>query len=60
MVDQLWPPLNETQAPPSLPSTIRRGSRGSIHRSWLSPWGVVISVKVVPPSVDFHIRRLVT
>ena len=41
-------PSKETHAPPSLPSIMRWGSRGSIHRSWLSLWGVVIMVKSGP------------
>ena len=52
--------MNDTHAPPSLPSTMRSVSSGSIHRSWLSPCGVVTSVKVLPPSVDFHAFRFST
>jgi hypothetical protein len=54
MDDHDWPPLNDTQAPPSLPSIMRRESRGSIQRSWLSPCGVATSAKLLPPSIDFH------
>ena len=39
IVDQVRPPLLETVAPPSFASTMRSGFPGSIHRSWLSPWG---------------------
>src|SRR5918998_1705067 len=46
------PPLKLTQAPPSFPSIIRCGFRGSSQRSWLSPWGVGTATKVLPPSVD--------
>ena len=60
MVDQVSPPLKETQAPPSLPSIMRRGSAGSIHRSWLSPCGADTVVKVLPASVDFQAARLST
>ena len=60
IVDHVSPPLKLTQAPPSLPSIIRQVSFGSIHSSWLSPWGVLTPVNVRPPSVDFHMPRLST
>ena len=52
IVDQVSAPSKETDAPPSLPSTILLGSRGSIHRSWLSLWVVVMIVKDRPPLSD--------
>jgi hypothetical protein len=54
MVDHDCPPLKDTQAPPSLPSIMRRESAGSIQRSWLSPCGVDTSTKLLPASMDFH------
>ena len=60
MLDQVMPALKVTWAPPSLPSIMRAELTGSIHKSWLSPCEVMISVKLDPPSVDFHILRLVT
>ena len=50
--DQLRPPSKLTLAPPSLLSIMRSGSSGAIQRSWLSPWGTRIGLKVRPPSCD--------
>ena len=56
MLDHDAPPSNETQAPPSFPWISRCGLRGSIQRSWLSPCGVGMAAKVLPPSVERQLR----
>ena len=53
-VDHASPPFSVTLPPPSLPSIMRRLLRGSIHRSWWSPCGVLYEDHVFPPSIDFH------
>ena len=52
MEDQVLPPFKVTLAPPSLMFSMISGLSGLIQTPWLSPWGVLIVVNVLPPSTD--------
>src|SRR5256885_16176768 len=39
---------------------MRRGSLGSIHRMWQSPWGTRMRENDLPPSTERHVPRFRT
>src|SRR5260370_20461603 len=60
MLDHVVPASNETVAPPSFASIMRRGSLRSIHSVWQSPCGTRMRENVLPPSTERHVPRFKT
>src|SRR5260370_8105534 len=60
MLDHVVPGSNETVAPPSFASIMRRGSLRSIHSVWQSPCGTRMRENVLPPSTERHVPRFKT